>query len=36
MDKFNYRVINTQGVPVLRSMVECRYPPETELQMLES
>lgn len=35
MDKFNYQVINPKGIPVLRSMVECRYPPETELQMLE-
>lgn len=35
MDKFNYRVINPLGVPILRTLSECRYPPETELQMLE-
>lgn len=35
MDKFNYRVINPRGDPVLSSTVSCRYPPETELSMME-
>lgn len=35
MDKFDYHVINPKGVPVLASSVECRYPPDTELSMME-
>lgn len=35
MVELNYRVINPQGVPVLRSTAECRYLPETELSMME-
>ena len=34
MDKFNYRVINPRGDPVLSSNTACRYPLETELQMI--
>lgn len=34
MDKYNYCVTNPQGVPVLSSVVACRYPLETELQMI--
>lgn len=36
MVKFDYRVINPQGVPVLSTISACRYPLETEMQMLKA
>lgn len=36
MVKYDYRVISPQGVPVLSSIAACRYPLETELQLLDA
>jgi hypothetical protein len=36
MTDFPYTVYNSSGVPVMGAPEECRYPPKTEMSILEA